>query len=79
MRLPLNLLGLSAIQTVFQSQKPTPLPSNRTARNFEFAEAADVFSPKDLVELGRPGTGIANEVGDLVVIPYSEFSGEDKK
>ncbi|KAJ7505197.1 Alpha/Beta hydrolase protein [Mycena galericulata] len=76
MRLPFSLLGFPALQTVLQSERQTLA---RNASNFEFVEAANVFSPINLVELGRPGTGIANEVGDLVLIPYSKFSLEEKK
>ncbi|KAJ7147078.1 Alpha/Beta hydrolase protein [Mycena crocata] len=62
MRFPFSLLGLS-LQNVLQSDRQSSLPSTRTD-NFGFAlkEAADVFSPKNLVELGRPGIGVANEL-----------------
>ncbi|KAG7088324.1 hypothetical protein E1B28_012333 [Marasmius oreades] len=46
---------------------------------FQFKEGPDVFSPKDLVELGRPGTGVANPAGDLVLVSHNKFSFEDKK
>jgi dipeptidyl aminopeptidase/acylaminoacyl peptidase len=42
--------------------------------DFAFKEGLDVFSPKDLIELGRPGSGVANQAGDLVLVPYSEYS-----
>ncbi|KIY45662.1 alpha/beta-hydrolase [Fistulina hepatica ATCC 64428] len=47
--------------------------------SFQLQEGPGVFSPKDLVELGRPGTGIANEPGDLVLVPFSQYSFNDKK
>lgn len=47
--------------------------------SFQFKEGADVFTPKDLVELGRPGVGVANHAGDFVIIPYSKYSFEEKK
>lgn len=46
---------------------------------FAFKEGSDIFSPKDLVELKRPGTGAANDAGDLVLVPISKYSFEDKK
>jgi hypothetical protein len=47
--------------------------------SFQFNESPDVFTPKDLVELGRPGAGVANHAGDLVLVPYSKYSFEEKK
>ncbi|KAJ7134758.1 Alpha/Beta hydrolase protein [Mycena epipterygia] len=82
MRFPLSLLGgLSAAQTALQPDGQTSLSPVRTASNFAFAfkETPDVLSPANLVELGRPGTGVANDAGDLVLVPYSKFSLEDKK
>ncbi|KAK7048493.1 dipeptidyl-peptidase 5 [Favolaschia claudopus] len=84
MRFPLgltNLLGLST-QVAFKSttQNPSRMPSNRVANsNFALKEGADIFSPKNLVELGRPGAGVANEAGDLVLVPFSKYSFKDKK
>ncbi|EGN98331.1 hypothetical protein SERLA73DRAFT_91651 [Serpula lacrymans var. lacrymans S7.3] len=80
MRLPhlLTFLGLSA-------QVPLRDPSLDTTAimpakpDFSFKEGADIFSPKDLIELARPGAGAANDAGDLVLVPVSKFSFEDKK
>ncbi|KAJ8080473.1 Dipeptidyl-peptidase 5 [Marasmius tenuissimus] len=47
--------------------------------DFQFKEGSDIFSPNDLIELGRPGAGQANQGGDLVVIPFSKFSFETKE
>ncbi|KAJ6563539.1 Alpha/Beta hydrolase protein [Mycena sp. CBHHK59/15] len=47
--------------------------------SFALKEGVDIFSPKDLVELERPGAGIANSVGDLVLVPYSKYSFKEKK
>ncbi|KAJ6585138.1 alpha/beta-hydrolase [Mycena capillaripes] len=81
MRFPMSLLGLST-QVAFKSdvQASSRMASGRI-QNFNFAlkEGADIFSPKNLVELGRPGTGVANEPGDLVLVPYSKYSLKDKK
>ncbi|KAF8530893.1 alpha/beta-hydrolase [Gautieria morchelliformis] len=50
--------------------------SNET---FAFKESADIFSPKSLIELVRPGGGVANDAGDLVLIPSSKYSFQDKE
>ena len=44
-----------------------------------FKEGADIFSPKDLVQLPRPVTGTANEAGDLVFVPVAQYNLKDKK
>lgn len=46
---------------------------------FAFNDAADVFNPHDLVGLARPGNGVANGLGDLVLVPVSKWSFEEKK
>ncbi|KDR80120.1 hypothetical protein GALMADRAFT_1180100 [Galerina marginata CBS 339.88] len=78
MRFPFTLLGLSA-------QIPLQFPTqSSTGRNvtqdkvFGFKEGPDHFSPKDLIQLGRPGVAVSNEAGDLAFVPYSKFSIEDK-
>uniref|UniRef100_A0A0W0FUP7 Dipeptidyl-peptidase V n=1 Tax=Moniliophthora roreri TaxID=221103 RepID=A0A0W0FUP7_MONRR len=50
-----------------------------TQAPFKFQEGTDVFTPKDLVELARPGAGVANQAGDLVLIPLSKYSFEEKQ
>ncbi|EIN12412.1 alpha/beta-hydrolase [Punctularia strigosozonata HHB-11173 SS5] len=47
--------------------------------DFKFKEGNDVFAPKDLVELARPGTGIPNAPGDLVLVSSSKYSFKAKK
>ncbi|KAF8964345.1 Alpha/Beta hydrolase protein [Flammula alnicola] len=79
MRFPFAFLGLST-QVRFQA----PLPSStsimaKPATQFAFKEGADIFAPKDLIELGRPGTAVANAGGNLALVSFSKFSFEDKK
>ncbi|KAG6842004.1 hypothetical protein C0991_004495 [Blastosporella zonata] len=50
-----------------------------TPAEFSFKEGPNLFSPKNLVELKRPGTGVANDAGDLVLVPVNEYSFKDKK
>ena len=66
--------------TVPESSKPmTKQTWKQQATDFACKEGEGVFSPKDLVGLGRPGTGVANDVGDLVLVSYSKYDFEDKK
>ena len=73
---PVSVLGLAA-------QVPLQSPSNSTngmaTHESVFKEAAGVFSPKDLVQLPRPGTGTANEAGDLLFVPIAQYSLKDNK
>ncbi|KAF7298860.1 Dipeptidyl-peptidase 5 [Mycena indigotica] len=56
----------------------TPPTRNLTAK-FAFKTGADVFSPDVLVQMGRPGAGVANERGDIVLSTYAKFSLKDRK
>ncbi|KAJ8507119.1 hypothetical protein ONZ45_g10479 [Pleurotus djamor] len=47
--------------------------------DFAFKEGADVFSPLDLLELRRPGQGVANLPGELVLVPVSKYSIAERK
>lgn len=73
----ISLLG-SASQVPLQLSPQPPMPSSTSAQ-FRFKEGPDVFSPQDLVELPRPGTGIANAPGDLLLVSVSKYSLKDKK
>jgi hypothetical protein len=56
--------------------------SNRAIESkteFAFKEGASVFTPKDLVALARPGEGVSNDAGDLVLVPVSKYSLDEKK
>ncbi|KAG8933244.1 hypothetical protein FRC01_010233 [Tulasnella sp. 417] len=46
---------------------------------FELKSSADVLSPKDLLSMPRPGQGVANPDGDLIIVPVSQYSFETKK
>ena len=50
--------------------------SNET---FAFKEGVGIFSPKSLIELVRPGAGVANDRGDIVFVPISKYSFKDKE
>ncbi|KAH7912551.1 Alpha/Beta hydrolase protein [Hygrophoropsis aurantiaca] len=69
----LAFLGLST-QKPFQS--PTTMsPSN----DFEFKQGPNVFTPKDMLELARPGAPAPNPAGDLILVPVSKYSFNEKK
>jgi hypothetical protein len=72
-----TLLGLVA-QLPFLSSPPVPQHMS-TSREFNFKAGNDRFTPKDLIELARPGTGKANVAGDLVLASVSKYSFADKK
>jgi dipeptidyl aminopeptidase/acylaminoacyl peptidase len=82
MKFPFSLLGLTA-QVPFRG--PTLMTKSDSIINmdsqaeFAFKEGPNVFSPKDLVELARPGAGTANLAGDLVLVPVSKYSFSEKK
>ena len=73
---PVSVLGLAA-QVPLQS--PLNSTNSMTTPEAVFKEGADIFSPKDLVQLPRPGTGTANEAGDLVFVPVAKYNLKDKK
>lgn len=63
------------------SSPPEGIPSHKmsTIRDFELKEGKDRFSPKDLIELPRPGAGKANAAGDLVLVSVSKYSFEENE
>ncbi|KAF8636022.1 hypothetical protein AX15_000182 [Amanita polypyramis BW_CC] len=78
MRQPIAFLGLSA-QLPFQStlgRVDSIMAHNNS--DFTFKQGPNIFSPHNLIELGRPGSGSANPAGDLVLVPYSEYSLAEK-
>ncbi|KAK7473147.1 Dipeptidyl-peptidase 5 [Stygiomarasmius scandens] len=80
MRIPFAWLGFGA-QIPLQGLPTTDraiLDGPHKHNDFRFKEGANVFTPKDAIELGRPGVGVANEAGDLALVPYSQFSFDDE-
>lgn len=72
--LSVSILGLAAqvpLQ-IEQSAHASPL-------DFNLKEGPNIFSPKDLIQLARPGAGVANSEGDLMIVPVSKYSFNDKK
>lgn len=78
--LPVSILGLAA--QVPLEPRPAPaadMVASYGAADFSFTQGAELFSPIDLVRLARPGTGTANAAGDLLIVPVSKYSLEEKK
>lgn len=78
----LCLLVFPALARTFSSQFPIidhRLATSKTDPEFKLKEGPDVFTPRNLVQLTKPGVGVANPDGDLVLILVSKSSLEDKK
>ena len=71
--------ALSDTQIPFRKPADNNMVAHSINATFKFEEGSDVFTPKDLVELSRPGPGVANVPGDLILVPVSKYSFEDKK
>jgi hypothetical protein len=66
---------VQAAQAPFRSSRA---PST-AAHDFTLKVGPDRFTPQDLIELARPGAGVANAPGSLVLVPISKYSFADKK
>lgn len=66
-------------QTQFHSPAENVMAASGSKQAFKFKDGSHVFTPKDLVELSRPGPGAANTPGDLILVPVSKYSFADKK
>ena len=77
--LPSLVCALSDNQIPFHKPADNTVMAHSTKAAFSFKEGSNVFTPKDLVELSRPGPGVANVPGDLILVPVSKYSFEDKK
>ena len=61
------------------AKRQIPAMASNQPDDFKWQEGADVFTPLDLVQLPRPGAGVANDAGDLVLVPVSQYSSQDKE
>jgi hypothetical protein len=75
------LLVFSTFAHAISSQVPLSIDRamSTPATEFKLEEGSDVFAPRDLIQLARPGAGVANAEGDLVLVSVSKYSFEDKK
>jgi len=61
-------------------QVPFVMPTSHISEvNVTFKQGPDVLSPRDMLELPRPGSGVANTAGDLAFVSISKHSFADKK
>ena len=74
---PATVLGLAAQVPLQPTVNSTSLYPSMA--EFAFKQGPDIFSPTDLVQLPRPGMGVANPSGDLLFVPVSQYSLKDKK
>ncbi|KAH7921310.1 alpha/beta-hydrolase [Leucogyrophana mollusca] len=72
----LSVFGL-ATQNSFTSQPASAVASSQTSLTYK--QDATTFTAKDLLELTRPGTPLANPVGDLALVSVDSYSFEDNK
>ncbi|KAG8985531.1 hypothetical protein FRB90_004650, partial [Tulasnella sp. 427] len=80
----LNVLLATNAQAAIQMPladggKAPILPGSNAKAQFELRSSPNVFSPKDMLSMPRPGQGVANPDGDLVIIPVSQYSFDTKK
>ena len=74
------LLGFAGQLPLLSRPPPNISSCNMSTRTeFRFKSDRDRFTPKNLIELPRPGAGTANAAGDLVLVPVSKYSFADKK
>lgn len=75
----------TSVNNVDSGSPSTRLQNKRTmlvdwrSDDFAFKTGPDVFSPQDLIELPRPGSGSANPKGDLALVSVNTYSFKDKK
>ena len=77
--LPSLVCAIPNAQLSFHNPADNLMVAHDTTATFMFKDGSGVFTPKDLVELSRPGPGVANVPGDLVLVPVSKYSFENKK
>jgi hypothetical protein len=57
---------------------PTMAQKHDSQHEFRLADGPGTFSPYDMLTLPRPGTGIANQKGDLAYVSVSQYSFKEK-
>ena len=65
-------VGLAS-QILFQ------LPTKNASKVDSAKHGSNVLSIEEFTELSRPGVGVANEIGDLVLVSVSKFSVEERQ
>ncbi|QRV92327.1 Prolyl oligopeptidase family [Ceratobasidium sp. AG-Ba] len=71
---------VAATQLSFNADPIKPVSQTSAARsNFKLVDGKHVLSPKKMLELPRPGAGLANDGGDLALVSVSQYSFESDK
>ncbi|KAF8755118.1 Alpha beta-hydrolase [Rhizoctonia solani] len=55
--------------------KAPKVPGARS--DFKLVEGKHILSPKTMLELPRPGNGVANSAGDLTLVPLSQYGFDE--
>ncbi|CCO34751.1 hypothetical protein BN14_08858 [Rhizoctonia solani AG-1 IB] len=64
----------------YDTQPVLKAPKAPNARSdFKFVEGKHVLSPKTMLELPRPGSGVANSAGDLTLVPLSRYGFDENQ
>ncbi|KAF8713356.1 Alpha beta-hydrolase, partial [Rhizoctonia solani] len=57
--------------------KAPKVPGARS--DFRLVEGKHILSPKTMLELPRPGNGVANSAGDLTLVPLSQYGFDENR
>ncbi|KAG8769695.1 hypothetical protein FRC12_004800 [Ceratobasidium sp. 428] len=71
---------VASTQLPFNTEPPTFRSQTPAVRSdFKLVDGKDVLSPKKMLELPRPGAGLANDEGDLALVSVRQYSFEADK
>ncbi|KAG8785786.1 hypothetical protein FRC12_017181 [Ceratobasidium sp. 428] len=71
---------MASTQLPFNTEPPTFRSQTPAVRSdFKLVDGKDVLSPKKMLELPRPGAGLANDEGDLALVSVRQYSFEADK
>ncbi|KAG9116042.1 hypothetical protein FRC07_007495, partial [Ceratobasidium sp. 392] len=71
---------VASTQLPFNTEPPTFISQTPAVRSdFKLVDGKDVLSPKKMLELPRPGAGLANDEGDLALVSVRQYAFESDK
>ena len=56
-----------------------PFQVENTLASTDDLEKSKILTVEEFVEISRPGVGVANDAGDLVLVPVSKYSIAERK
>jgi hypothetical protein len=66
---------MASSQLPFSTEPLKPAPKTLIPRtDFKLVDGKDVLSPKKMLELPRPGSGLANDEGDLSLVSVRQYN-----